>query len=173
MAGCARGGRAGSFLDDLTAEDERRCLHTTCDVRAAGDVVRFRAPGAGDAGAAGHRGQQRRHRGRGRRARPGRRDVERRSGREPDRDAFLVTQAFLAAMKARGGGRIINLASISGRTGTRHALRLLRGQARRGRADARPGRGAARRRHRGQRHLSRLGRHRDAGAGHARRARPT
>jgi NAD(P)-dependent dehydrogenase (short-subunit alcohol dehydrogenase family) len=31
---------------------------------------------------------------------------------------FLVIHAFLPAMKSRGGGRIINLASIAGRTGT-------------------------------------------------------
>jgi 3-oxoacyl-[acyl-carrier protein] reductase len=31
---------------------------------------------------------------------------------------FLVTRAFLAAMRARGGGRIVNVASISGRQGT-------------------------------------------------------
>jgi NAD(P)-dependent dehydrogenase (short-subunit alcohol dehydrogenase family) len=31
---------------------------------------------------------------------------------------FLVTQAFLPAMKARRSGRIINLSSIAGRTGT-------------------------------------------------------
>jgi 3-oxoacyl-[acyl-carrier protein] reductase len=31
---------------------------------------------------------------------------------------FLVTRAFLPAMRARGGGRIVNIASISGRQGT-------------------------------------------------------
>ncbi|HVZ89542.1 MAG TPA: SDR family NAD(P)-dependent oxidoreductase [Polyangia bacterium] len=31
---------------------------------------------------------------------------------------FLVTRAFLAAMRAKGGGRIVNIASISGRQGT-------------------------------------------------------
>jgi 3-oxoacyl-[acyl-carrier protein] reductase len=31
---------------------------------------------------------------------------------------FLVTRAFLPGMRARGGGRIINIASISGRLGT-------------------------------------------------------
>lgn len=32
--------------------------------------------------------------------------------------AFLVTRAFLPAMRARRGGRIVNIASISGRQGT-------------------------------------------------------
>ena len=32
--------------------------------------------------------------------------------------SFLVTKAFLGAMRARGSGRIINVASISGRLGT-------------------------------------------------------
>jgi NAD(P)-dependent dehydrogenase (short-subunit alcohol dehydrogenase family) len=31
---------------------------------------------------------------------------------------FLVTQAFLPALQSRRGGRIINLSSIAGRTGT-------------------------------------------------------
>jgi NAD(P)-dependent dehydrogenase (short-subunit alcohol dehydrogenase family) len=31
---------------------------------------------------------------------------------------FLVTRAFLPSMRARGGGRIVNIASISGRQGT-------------------------------------------------------
>jgi NAD(P)-dependent dehydrogenase (short-subunit alcohol dehydrogenase family) len=31
---------------------------------------------------------------------------------------FLVTRAFLGAMRAKGGGRIVNVASISGRQGT-------------------------------------------------------
>ena len=79
---------------------------------------------------------------------------------------FIVTRVFSAA-DARARGRAASSTSrrSAGRQGTRAAHRLLRGQARRRRADPRARRGDARRRHPGQRHLPRLGRHR-----HARRA---
>ena len=117
VAGCARGKRVGSFLDDLTVEERRRCVHATCNVCVQGDVARFRD------------------------------EVQATLG-EPDivvnnagivaresaltlaletwsevlasnlTGTFLVTQAFLPAMQSRRSGRIINLSSIAGRTGT-------------------------------------------------------
>jgi len=117
VGGCALGTHAGSFLDDLTPDERRRCLHAACDVRAPGDIVRFRddvqaALGPPDivvnnAGTV------------------ARRSVLKLS-LETWNDVlasnltstFLVTQAFLPAMQLRRSGRIINLSSIAGRTGT-------------------------------------------------------
>jgi 3-oxoacyl-[acyl-carrier protein] reductase len=117
VAGCARGRHAGSFLDDVAVDERRRCMHTTCDISVQREVARFRD------------------------------EVQATLG-EPDivvnnagivargsaltltletwnevlasnlTGTFLVTQAFLPAMKANHGGRIINLSSIAGRTGT-------------------------------------------------------
>lgn len=117
VAGCARGRRAGSFLDDLAVDERRRCMHATCDISVQREVARFRD------------------------------EVQSTLG-EPDivvnnagivargsaltltletwnevlasnlTGTFLVTQAFLPAMKSKHGGRIINLSSIAGRTGT-------------------------------------------------------
>jgi len=117
VAGCARGGRPDSFLDELGGEDQRRCLHRACDVRSRDDVLRFRATVESTLGPAdivvNNAGT-----------------VVRAAALELALEAwndvlaanltstFLVTQAFLTKMKARGGGRIINLASISGRLGT-------------------------------------------------------
>jgi 3-oxoacyl-[acyl-carrier protein] reductase len=117
VAGCARSVRAGSFLDDLSPDERRRCVNATCDIRSARDVTSFRddvqaALGAPDilvnnAGI-----------------------VARESAltltEETWNDVlasnltgtFRVTQAFLPAMKARRNGRIINIASVAGRTGT-------------------------------------------------------
>jgi NAD(P)-dependent dehydrogenase (short-subunit alcohol dehydrogenase family) len=117
VAGCSRGPRAGSFLDDITPDERNRCLHATCDVRAQADVLRFRdqvqaALGPPDivvnnAGI-----------------------VARQSALTMTLEiwndvlasnltgTFLVIQAFLPAMQSRRGGRIINLSSIAGRTGT-------------------------------------------------------
>jgi NAD(P)-dependent dehydrogenase (short-subunit alcohol dehydrogenase family) len=117
VAGCGRGGRDGSFLDDLTPEESRRCVHEVCDVRLKEDVLRFRdqvqqALGVPDvlvnnAGIV---------------ARASALDLALETWNEVLASnlggTFLVTQAFLPAMKARRSGRIINLASIAGRTGT-------------------------------------------------------
>jgi NAD(P)-dependent dehydrogenase (short-subunit alcohol dehydrogenase family) len=117
VAGCSLGTHAGSFLDDVTQDERKQSLHATCDVRAQGDVARFRdevkarlgTPDivVNDAGT-----------------------VVRQSALTMTLETwndvlasnltgtFLVTQAFLPAMQSRHGGRIINLASIAGRTGT-------------------------------------------------------
>jgi NAD(P)-dependent dehydrogenase (short-subunit alcohol dehydrogenase family) len=117
VAGCSRGSYAGSFLDDLAPDERNRCLHAACDVRAQGDVVRFRDEVAAILGmpdvVVNNAGI-----------------VVRQSAAtmalETWNDVlasnltgtFLVTQAFLPAMQSRQGGRIINVASIAGRTGT-------------------------------------------------------
>jgi NAD(P)-dependent dehydrogenase (short-subunit alcohol dehydrogenase family) len=118
VAGCARQVGADSFLDDLHPEQRKACLFLACDVRRSEQVNRFRdqvetAFGPADV-------------------------VVNNAGivaRAPVVDlsedtwndvlacnltgTFLVTRAFLPAMKSRrGGGRIINLASIAGRIGT-------------------------------------------------------
>jgi NAD(P)-dependent dehydrogenase (short-subunit alcohol dehydrogenase family) len=117
VAGCARGARSGSFLEDLSAEEKRRCLYLRCDVRAEAEVRSFRSEVVSVLGTpdivvnnAGN--------------------VVRASALELTADAwhdvlatnltgtFFVSQAFLAGMKAQRRGRIINLASIAGRSGT-------------------------------------------------------
>jgi len=117
VAGCARGERPGSFLDELSAEEKHRCLHLVCDVRIQVDVRRFHgeveaAMGTPDivVNNAGN--------------------VVRAPALDLTADAwhdvlatnltgtFFVTQAFLAGMKAQRRGRIINLASIAGKSGT-------------------------------------------------------
>ena len=117
VAGCSLGERKGSFMDDLTTEEKGRCLHATCDVRVGSEVLRFRdevhaALGAPDivvnnAGTV---------------ARCSALDLPLETWNDVLASnltgTFLVTQAFLPTMKARGSGRIINLASIAGRTGT-------------------------------------------------------
>ena len=117
VAGCARGLQAGSFLDDLAGDERSRCLQAACDVRSQGDVTRFRDQVQATLGAPDI--------------------VVNNAGIVARQSAltltlatwndvlasnltgtFLVTQAFLPGMQARRSGRIINLASIAGRTGT-------------------------------------------------------
>jgi NAD(P)-dependent dehydrogenase (short-subunit alcohol dehydrogenase family) len=117
VAGCARGTHTGSFLDDLTSDERSRCLHTACDVRSPGEIVRFRddvlaALGTPDI-VVNNAGT-----------------VARQSALTLSLETwndvlasnltstFLVTQAFLPALQSRRGGRIINLSSIAGRSGT-------------------------------------------------------
>lgn len=117
VAGCSRTPSASSYLNDLAPDERSRCLHVACDVGVAADVTRMRdevlaALGSPDvlvnnAGI-----------------------VARASTLSLSEDTwhavlasnltgtFLVTQAFLPAMKAHKGGRIIHLSSIAGRRGT-------------------------------------------------------
>ena len=117
VGGCALGTHVGSFLDDLTPSERSRCLHAACDVRSPGDIVRFRDEVQATLGTP---------------------DIVVNNAGTVARQSvltlsletwnevlasnltstFLVTQAFLPAMKSRHGGRIINLSSIAGRTGT-------------------------------------------------------
>jgi NAD(P)-dependent dehydrogenase (short-subunit alcohol dehydrogenase family) len=117
VAGCSRGTQAGSFLDDVTPDERNRCVHAACDVRAQGDVARFRdqvktALGSPDivvnnAGIV---------------ARVSATTMALETWNDVLASnltgTFLVTQAFLPTMRSRRAGRIINLASIAGRIGT-------------------------------------------------------
>jgi NAD(P)-dependent dehydrogenase (short-subunit alcohol dehydrogenase family) len=116
--GCSlRGPAAGpGFLADLDVDTRRRCTLERCDVRSADAVARFakkvldgETPDIliNNAGTV------------------SRGPLETISD-ETWNDVvgssltgtFLITRAFLGAMKARGRGRIINIASIAGRQGT-------------------------------------------------------
>lgn len=118
VAGCARSPESASFLDDLSPGERQRAVQAVCDVGSKEDVLRFRD------------------------------DVQASMGALPDivvnnagivarecmtmlsletwnevlgsnlTGTFLVSQAFASAMKTRGNGRIINLSSIAGRSGT-------------------------------------------------------
>jgi len=117
VAGCSRHARGGSFLDDLAPEERRHCAHTACDVRDEMDVLRFRdevqtSLGTPDivlnnAGIV---------------ARASMTELTLKTWNDVLAvnltGTFLVTQAFLPAMKRKGSGRLINIASIAGRAGT-------------------------------------------------------
>ena len=117
VAGCSRGTHTDNFLDDLTGSQRNLCLHATSDVRALGDIQRFRDQVQGTLGTpdivVNNAGI-----------------VARQSAMTLSPETwndvlasnltgpFFVTQAFLPAMQSRRAGRIINLASIAGRAGT-------------------------------------------------------
>ncbi len=118
VAGCARTPRGPTFLEDLSGDETRRAVQAVCDVRSKEDVQRFRD------------------------------DVRATMGALPDiivnnagivaretvarlsldtwndvlasnlTSTFLVTQAFLPAMQTNKSGRILNVSSIAGRSGT-------------------------------------------------------
>ena len=84
------------------------------------------------------------------------------------RGTFLVTRGFLPAMRARRAGRIINVASISGRQGTANLTAYCAAKHGVVGHDPRTGPGSARRGNRRKRRLPGIGRHRDVARGHAR-----
>jgi NAD(P)-dependent dehydrogenase (short-subunit alcohol dehydrogenase family) len=117
VAGCARGASAGGFLEDLSAAERTRCVQLICDVRRREAVLQFRDRVVASLGAPDTLVN---NAGIVARAPIGE------LGEEVWNDVlaanltgtFLVTQAFLPGMQAQKRGRIINLASIGGRSGT-------------------------------------------------------
>ncbi len=157
VAGCAR----------HAAARHRRLRRGTAGRRRA-----LRRRGAAPLRPARPAGQQRRRR----RPRAPRRDVARDLGRGPRREpqGDVPGDPRVSPGDARPPRRPDRQRGLDlGPAGDGGPHRLLRGQARRRRADARAGRGAPRRRHRRQRRLPGLGRHRDAARGDAGRASPT
>ena len=117
VAGCARRVSEGHFVDDLDPAEPAPHLVAACDVRRREEVIRFRdlvlarlgAPDilVNNAGSV------------------VRASIETMSEEAWDdmlsanlTSTFLVIQAFLPALRGRGRGRIINMASIAGRRGT-------------------------------------------------------
>jgi 3-oxoacyl-[acyl-carrier protein] reductase len=117
VVGCARKPEGAGFLDDLDAQQRGGCQMLACDVRDGEQVSRFRdqvEAGAGPVEVLVNNAGT----------------VARASVEALSEDTwndvlasnltgtFLVTRAFVAGMKARRRGRIINLSSIAGRSGT-------------------------------------------------------
>ena len=121
VAGCARRVSGDHFVDDLDPAERARHLVAACDVRRREEVIRFRdlvlarlgAPDilVNNAGSV------------------ARASIETLPEETWDdvlaanlKSMFLVIQAFLPALRGRGRGRIINMASIAGRRGTPHLV---------------------------------------------------
>jgi 3-oxoacyl-[acyl-carrier protein] reductase len=117
VAGCARQVSNGHFVDDLDPAQRARHLVAACDVRLREEVSRFRDLVLSRLGApdilVNNAGIVARAR------------IETLPEETWDdvlatnlKSMFLVVQAFLPALRGRGRGRIINMASIAGRRGT-------------------------------------------------------
>ena len=117
VAGCARRVSDGHFVDDLDPAERARHLVAACDVRRREEVIRFRDLVLARVGApdilVNNAGSVVRA------------SIETMSEETWDdmlaanlTSTFLVIQAFLPALRGRGRGRIINMASIAGRRGT-------------------------------------------------------
>jgi NAD(P)-dependent dehydrogenase (short-subunit alcohol dehydrogenase family) len=117
VAGCARQVSNGHFVDDLDPAQHARHLVAACDVRLREEVSRFRDLVLSRLGApdilVNNAGIVARAR------------IETLPEETWDdvlatnlKSMFLVVQAFLPALRGRGRGRIINMASIAGRRGT-------------------------------------------------------
>jgi NAD(P)-dependent dehydrogenase (short-subunit alcohol dehydrogenase family) len=117
VAGCSRTISDGGFLDDLSAEERYRCHHAMCDVRLAEDVTKLRDEVVASLGSPDILVN---NAGIVARAPVAELSVETWADVLASNltGTFLVIQAFLPAMKARRGGRIINMSSIGGRMGT-------------------------------------------------------
>jgi len=117
VAGCARRADGESFLDDLGRQEREACLLLGCDVRDGQQVKKFR-----DQVEAALGGVDILVNNAGIVARAPILSL----GEDTWNDVlasnltgtFLVTKAFVSALKSRPGARIINIASIAGRTGT-------------------------------------------------------
>jgi 3-oxoacyl-[acyl-carrier protein] reductase len=117
VVGCARKAEGESFVDDLNADQRARCRLLSCDVRDAGQVGRLRDQVEGEFGPVDVLVNNA-----GIVARAALEELSEHTWNDVVASnltgTFLVTRAFLPGMKARRGGRIINLSSVAGRAGT-------------------------------------------------------